>query len=216
MKNALVKDIKEIYFQISLQIKNRLNEFTAIRKRKDLKEHFIELAFCILTPQSSAKMAGKTIDLLLKNDILFSKPSDTLAEILRFVRFRNNKANYLIEAREKHFYGKSQFMDIIYNKNENIITKREWLVKNVKGIGYKEASHYLRNIGLGKTVAILDRHILKNMNSLGLINEIPKTISSKKYIQLELILTNFSSKINIPLAYLDFVLWYKEAGEVYK
>jgi len=43
----------------------------------------------------------------------------------------------------------------------------EWLVKNLTGLGYKEAGHFLRNIGSGK-IAILDRHILRNLHALAL------------------------------------------------
>mgnify|MGYP001549760430 CR=1 FL=1 len=211
-----ILELESIYTEIKQAVKKRLNEFKSIRKRKDHKEHFIELAFCILTPQSSAKMAGKTIDLLLKDNSLFTEPFSTLAETLRFVRFKNNKARYLIEAREKHLSGKSQLMTMLFDKKVSLLEKRQWLVKHVKGIGYKEASHYLRNIGLGKKVAILDRHILKNMKFLHLIKEVPKTISPYTYLQLEETLAAFSEKIDIPLDYLDFVLWYKEAGEVYK
>ncbi|GAJ17855.1 unnamed protein product, partial [marine sediment metagenome] len=35
----------------------------------------------------------------------------------------------------------------IINSNIDEIKLREWVVKNFKGLGYKEASHFLRNIG---------------------------------------------------------------------
>ena len=59
---------------------------------------------------------------------------------------------------------------------------REWLVKNVKGLGYKEASHFLRNIGKSEDLAILDRHILKNLQDLKVINDIPKKLPTQKYL----------------------------------
>jgi N-glycosylase/DNA lyase len=93
---------------------------------------------------------------------------------------------------------------------------REWLVQNIKGIGYKEASHFLRNIGFGEKIAILDRHILKNLNQLGVIEELPKTISRAKYIWIEEKMKGFARQIDIPISHLDLLLWYKETGEIFK
>src|SRR5438034_9606199 len=80
---------------------------------------------------------------------------------------------------------------------------REWLVENVKGLGYKEASHFLRNIGLGEGFAILDRHILRNLDRLGVITEIPVSITKKRYLEIEEKLRRFATEIGIPLADLD-------------
>lgn len=93
---------------------------------------------------------------------------------------------------------------------------REWLVENVKGLGYKEASHFLRNIGLGEELAILDRHILKNLLLLGVIAELPRSPTKRLYLEIEKEMAAFSSRTGIPMGQLDLLLWYKEAGEVFK
>jgi N-glycosylase/DNA lyase len=93
---------------------------------------------------------------------------------------------------------------------------REFLVKNIRGLGYKEASHFLRNIGHGKNFAILDRHILKNLKILGIIDVVPKSLARNHYLDIEDKMALFSNRIEIPLSHLDFVLWYKEAGIVFK
>ena len=84
------------------------------------------------------------------------------------------------------------------------------------GIGYKEASHFLRNIGYGEDIAILDRHILKNLKLLNVISDIPASLSKKQYLLIEKKMKQFSKKINISLSHLDLLLWYREAGEVFK
>jgi N-glycosylase/DNA lyase len=89
---------------------------------------------------------------------------------------------------------------------------RDWLVANVKGLGLKEASHFLRNIGMGKDLAILDRHILKNLVNFGVISKLSETLSKKKYLDIEKKMKEFSRDVKIPLAHLDLLLWYKEAG----
>ena len=99
---------------------------------------------------------------------------------------------------------------------KNIFEARLWLVKNIKGIGYKEAGHFLRNIGIGKNLAILDRHILKNLKIYGVINELPKTLTTKTYLEIENQMQNFSTKIGIPMAHLDMLFWYKKTGGIFK
>jgi N-glycosylase/DNA lyase len=89
-------------------------------------------------------------------------------------------------------------------------------VENVKGLGYKEASHFLRNIGLGEDLAILDRHILKNLALLGVIKEVPTSPTKRIYLEIERKMTAFSKESKIPMGHLDLLLWYKEAGEVFK
>jgi N-glycosylase/DNA lyase len=99
---------------------------------------------------------------------------------------------------------------------QNILKTRTWLVENVKGIGYKEASHFLRNIGFGKDLAILDIHILKNLKKYGVTKDIPKTLTKIKYFEIENKLKIFSEKIRIPMSHLDLLFWSLETGKIFK
>ncbi|MEM3584736.1 MAG: hypothetical protein QW193_05630, partial [Nitrososphaerales archaeon] len=80
----------------------------------------------------------------------------------------------------------------------------------------KEASHFLRNIGLGKDFAILDRHILKNLKEFNVIKDIPKSISKKVYLDIENKMREFSKQINIPMDELDLLFWSKETSFIFK
>jgi N-glycosylase/DNA lyase len=93
--------------------------------------------------------------------------------------------------------------------------KREYLVKNVKGLGLKEASHFLRNIG-HNNLAILDRHILKNLHKLGVIEEVPRSLTKKAYLDIEEKFKRFSKKIGITMDELDLLFWSMETGKVFK
>jgi N-glycosylase/DNA lyase len=93
---------------------------------------------------------------------------------------------------------------------------REWLVKNVIGLGYKEASHFLRNIGKNDGLAILDRHILRNLNRLGVVNLIPKSISKKQYLELERSFSKCATTLGIAFDELDLLFWSMETGEIRK
>jgi len=82
---------------------------------------------------------------------------------------------------------------------------------------YKEASHFLRNIGRGDELAILDRHILRGLKMAGVIEEIPVSLSEKLYSEIEKAMKNFAlRKMKLPVSHLDFVFWHFFNGEVFK
>ncbi|MEM0137180.1 MAG: N-glycosylase, partial [Thermoplasmata archaeon] len=117
------------------------------------------------------------------------------------------RAKYSFENRD---YSKNIKKILIgLNKEE----KREFLIKNLKGIGNKEASHFLRNVGY-KDYAIIDKHIFKIMKEYNLTNE--KNVNGKNYYELEKILTKVGEKVNLDLGRLDLYLWYMETGKVLK
>jgi N-glycosylase/DNA lyase len=129
-------------------------------------------------------------------------------------RFYNKRAEYIFEAR-KHSPG---FRHRIIKLVEEGGTRhaREWLVQNVKGIGYKEASHFLRNVGY-KDVAILDRHILRVLHANGLIPSMPKSgLDRSTYLKYENLMRIMSFKVRLNLAALDLYLWYLQTGKVLK
>ena len=132
------------------------------------------------------------------------------------MRFKYKKSKYLVYAREKFSEDGKLVIRSALGKNINTFKKREWLVNNIKGIGYKEASHFLRNIGFGSDIAILDRHILRTLKSIKVIDEISESLSKKKYLTIEEKMRNFSKDIKIPMDHLDLLFWYREKGEVFK
>jgi len=136
-----------------------------------------------------------------------------ISEELVGVRFNQRKGEYICLARRMFC---SRSLRATLASFTDAAAAREWLVENVKGLGYKEASHFLRNIGLGEELAILDRHILKNLALLGVIKEVPTSLTKRAYLEIEKKMTAFSQEANIPLGHLDLLLWYKEAGEVFK
>ncbi|HZX45176.1 MAG TPA: N-glycosylase/DNA lyase [Candidatus Nanoarchaeia archaeon] len=185
-------------------IKQRLSEFSKV-KGGDI---FYELCFCLLTPQSNALKCDECIQ-LLKNKKFHKNSFDTKPFLRPRTRFYKNKSHYLD-------LSKAQYKEIERNLDELKDPKelREWLVKNVKGLGYKEASHFLRNIGYSG-LAILDRHILKNLLALGVIDNIP-SLTKKNYLALEEKFNNFSRQIKIPMDELDLLFWSIQTGKVFK
>src|SRR5439155_17542532 len=193
----MVEELKSLYKERRGDIRQRLEEFRHVLDRDEI-EVFAELSFCILTPQSAARTCWNAVLKLQEKHLLAKASPAEIGEYLHEVRFYENKAKYIVQARNqftKDGLHLKEHIRSFYNPFE----LREWFVENVKGLGYKEASHFLRNIGLGEGFAILDRHILRNLNRLGVIPEIPISITKKRYLEIEERLRRFATEIGIPI-----------------
>jgi len=216
-KNEYFYEIEKIYKEKQKDIEKRLREFKEIWEKGSNEDIHAELSFCILTPQSKAVNAWKAITTLRENGLLFNGSADDIVEYLNIVRFKNNKAKYLVALREQMQNEKGEIITKdFFNSIADVKEKREWIVKNIKGMAYKEAGHFLRNVGFGKEIAILDRHILKNLVKLEVIEDVPKSLTPKLYLEIEEKMKTYCKFINIPMDSLDLLLWYKEAGEIFK
>lgn len=197
--------MKTVKLTSNPQIENRLQEFIKLNL-DDNKAWFSELCFCILTANSQAQ---KAIDIQneIGNDGFINKTEIEIRNIIQKHkhRFHNNKSKYIVEARK--FINIKEYVTNFKDSKE----ARDFIVKNIKGIGFKEASHFLRNVGY-HDVAIIDRHILRFMHQQNLIPEIPKTITKKLYLELE----NKLNIFEIPMDKLDLIIWEKMTGKVLK
>lgn len=216
-KNEYFYEIEKIYKEKQKDIEKRLREFKEIWEKGSNEDIHAELSFCILTPQSKAVNAWKAITTLRENGLLFNGSAEDIVEYLNIVRFKNNKAKYLVALREQMQNEKGEMITKdFFNSITDVKKKREWIVKNIKGMAYKEAGHFLRNVGFGKEIAILDRHILKNLVKLEVIEDVPKSLTPKLYLEIEEKMKAYCKFISIPMDSLDLLLWYKEAGEIFK
>lgn len=203
----LIKKIEKLKKEpIRKVIDARIFEFEEIGKKKD--KIFSEMCFCILTANSSAdnclrvqREAGEHFETLSE---------DKLARRFKEVgcRFHTKRANYIVHAREY----KKELLENIDKLEEKEL--RNWVADNIKGLGMKEASHFLRNIGF-KNLAIIDFHIIDLLEREGLIKR-PKVLKRKEYEEIESVLEKLGKKVKLNLAELDLYLWYIETGKVLK
>ena len=208
-------EIDEIYRKSKKEIDEAIKGY-AYTMNFEEKDYFAEIAFCILTPQSKARNAWSAITKLKENGLLYTGNSEEIVEYLNVVRFKNNKSRYLVELRNLMTRNGKLDSKNILKEIGDVYEKRDWILKNVKGMGLKEAAHVLRNLGYGRYLAILDRHVLKNLKELGVIDEIPKSLTKNKYFEIEKLMIAYSEKVNIPMDALDLVFWSQQAGEVFK
>jgi len=209
-------DLLKDYDGIRPQILARISEFKETGNLSETRL-FEELVFCLCTPQSNAHTCFSAVQSLAEKGLLLKGAESAIGrEIRSRVRFHHTKAAYIVCAREavSDAAGKLGLKRLL--RNRDAFPLRDWLVENVKGLGYKEASHFLRNVGMGDNLAILDRHILRRMTECCLIPEVPAAISRRAYLQLEDRMREFSHRIGIPLDHLDLLFWWQKTGRVFK
>jgi N-glycosylase/DNA lyase len=217
------EEIEKAKSEVGVYVKQRLEEFQNLKHFGltefnfkpflDIEPYkadiFSEACFCILTANSSATLGIKIQKEIgiegfrtLSYEVLFSK--------IRSMghRFASQRAERIVLLREKE--------DLLNEvaKYENGKEARELLVKNIKGYGYKEASHFLRNIGF-KDVAIIDRHISRYLFERGLVKP-RKTITKKVYLECEEALEKICEELNLNQAELDLYIFYIKTKKVLK
>ena len=207
VKLDFLDEIRSAIGKVEGVVKNRMGEFERIGK--DENSLFKEMCYCVLTANFTAEGGIRMQQTI--GDGFTSLSEGELAKKLKALkhRFPNTRASYIAENR--HLCG---FLLETLRGFKDGKAAREWLVGNVKGFSYKEASHFLRNAGF-KDVAIIDRHILKFFENKDLI-EVPKTLTKRKYLELEQLLSTIADKLRITLAELDLYLWYIMTGKVLK
>ncbi|MBY9003142.1 MAG: N-glycosylase/DNA lyase [Candidatus Lokiarchaeota archaeon] len=207
--DSLIKTINNLKkSEIADIVNTRIKEFTAF-KEESIQIIFRELCFCIMTANCGAEKCIEIHD-RMEDDFLILDGMQ-LAEKFKECgyRFPNIRSSYIIEARKY-----MADLEKVLNKSNQDNSLRDWIVKNIKGLGYKEASHFLRNIG-HENYAIIDFHIIDVLVKHNLIEK-PKTLTKKKYIEIEYILREMGEKLKLNLAELDLYLWYIETGKVLK
>lgn len=137
-------------------------------------------------------------------------------------RYPRARAGYIIHTRsflKRHF--NLQLRDLLDSfggeEEDARNARRDFFARNtnVKGLGYKEASHFLRNIGW-RGYAILDKHILRTLHECGVIESPDPPATKKKYLAIESHMREFATEIGVDFDELDLLLWSEKTGEILK
>ena len=173
--------------------------------------HF-ELTFCLCTPQSKAPIAREAVRRLEESGVLHTGNSEQILSYLTGVRFNEKKSQYIVEARDRF----SEIYAKVTELKDQPYQLREWLAANVNGMGFKESTHFLRNIGLGEHLAMFDVHLIRAMVDSGLLDKDSKEaaggLAGKKYKELEQTFLSWAKKLGLRPAELDITLWLVGSG----
>jgi N-glycosylase/DNA lyase len=166
---------------------------------------FGELCFCIMTPQSRAKICREAVNRLKADNKLFTATQEELRLYTRGVRFNEKKILYIIEARSKL----PELKKMLTSKPEIL---REWIIDNIKGLGMKESAHFMRNIGF-KGLPIIDVHVQNFLVSIGRYSKKSESLTKKRYMELEKVFLDLSKELKLPPEELDIAIWLYRSQE---
>ena len=199
-------------------IRKRLNEFDEVWRKGNDARLFEELVYCIFTAGASARMGLNSVAAV--SSLLLEGKSAEMTRALKKAgahRFPAARPRYIVITRD---YLRTNFDMLLRKKLRSFsdpFERRDWLAqeKQIKGLGYKEASHFLRNIGV-KGHAILDKHVMRCLAEIGVVDAAKPPATRKKYLEIEQKYLRFAKDIRINCDELDLVLWSMKTGEILK
>jgi len=211
-----IEKIKVAYLERREEILKRLAEFQDIRENGGDERLWEEMVFCFFTGGCSARMGIRSVE-AVRPLLLSGNHAELSQALVGRHRYPNARAGYIVASREfLQEYCGLRLREKLEGFDDDL-ARRDWLVKEkrIKGLGYKEASHYLRNIGY-KGYAILDKHILRSLAEVGIIDD-PKPPNTRlRYLTVEGKLKDLAAAAKIDFDELDLVLWSMKTGEILK
>lgn len=211
-----IENIRATHRARARDIRARLAEFREVWEAGSDERLWEELVFCIFTAGASARMGLRAIDAV--RPLLMSGAHEELTNALVKVhRYPNARSGYIVVTRN---YLAEDCRMRLRERLEGFsdpLARRDWLARErrIKGLGYKEASHFLRNVGF-RGYAILDKHILRSLAELDVIESPQPPATRAKYLATEERLRKFARDVRINFDELDLVLWSMKTGEILK
>ena len=203
-------------------------KFERPKQWKDFKEAQLwqELCFCILSANVSFELAKSVIQKLSDHDMLNSawliadKSELVLFNFLDSPNFEPVKKNgdlrryrypkvksYQIINAAKRLYSNSSITEILSTFDSDV-EARNFFYTEISGLGIKEASHFLRNIGFASSLAIIDVHVLDFLKEFSLVDfDMGSSLTLRNYLLLEKTLKNLSEYHGLNLSILDLAIW---------
>jgi N-glycosylase/DNA lyase len=217
-KRTLMKidELMTTYNSIKGEIKGKLKGFEDVFNEPD-EDIFLELCYCMLAAGTSALLALNTVEKI--KGVVFNADVKEMQIALKRsgYRFHTVRAGYIVTTRE---YLTNDCGFQIKKKIGSFSDKtllREYFAgnKGIKGLAYKSASHFLRNIGI-KGYAILDKHVINSLFELGAVKSGKMPANKKSYLEIERKMKSFANKIGVDFDELDLLLWYSKTGKIIK
>lgn len=200
------------------EIKKRLDEFDEIWLKGSNARLWEELAFCIFTAGASARMGLNSIEAV--RSLLPDGEPEEMTEALQNAgahRFPVARPRYIVTTRAYLRSSCRMNLRTRLRSFSDPLERRDWLAqeKEIKGVGYKEASHFLRNIGV-KGHAILDKHVMRCLAEVGVLDSAKPPSTRNSYLDIEQRFLLFAKDIKVNCDELDLVLWSMKTGVILK
>ena len=212
-RSKVIAELSAEYSRKKDMIEAQLGEFEKIREIADDRKIFEELAFCILTSAVGPKVGQKSLEAMREK--LLDGTADDLESALKGIHKFPEKAFFIVHTREylKKVYG-FRLRELVESFADPE-SRRDFFAtnKDIKGLGYTQSSHFLRNIGFGG-YAILDKNVVKSLYDLGIIDSPKPPSTAKKYKEIEGRMKALAGEMGTGLDELDMLLWSLRTGRI--
>ena len=212
-----IESIRATHRERASAIRARLAEFQNVWQHGSDALLWEELVFCIFTAGASARMGLNSV-VAVRPHLLAGTHEELCAALSGVHRYPKARSGYIVVTRDYFQQDCGMRLRERLSSFTDPLARRDWLARErrIKGLGYKEASHYLRNIGL-RGYAILDKHILRSLAELGVISSPDPPTTRARYLAIEEKLRDFAVRqAQIDFDELDLVLWSMKTGEILK
>jgi N-glycosylase/DNA lyase len=211
-----IENIKAAHRERAGEIRARIAEFENVWANEPDERLWEEMVFCFFTGGCSARMGMRSIE-AVRPMLLTGTHDELMNALVGRHRYPRARSGYIVASRDFLQEHCGLQLRKKLTSFENHLERRDWLVKEkrIKGLGYKEASHFLRNIGL-KGYAILDKHVLRGLAELEIISDPTPPNTRAKYLATEEKLKHLAELTEIDFDELDLVLWSMKTGEILK
>jgi len=216
LEQITFETIKRTHSERREAISSRLEEFRSIWINADDEKLWEEMVFCFFTGGCSAKMGMRAIT-AVRPHLMTGDHEVIMNALVGVHRYPRARSRYVVQSREFLTENCDMKIRLRLDSFDSHYEKRDWLVKEkgIKGLGYKEASHFLRNIGLSG-YAILDKHVLNCLAELKIIDDPKPPNTRSRYLSIESKLKQLASDLEIDFDEMDLVLWSMKTGEILK
>ena len=178
-----------------LDVCSVLNEYPSVSwKKRSEDDLWREMVLCILGSRVKFEVAHAAVERMNRMRLLsHSRRSvgfdryekDTMTALSGGYPFYRVRANHLRRAAERLYSSRGSVLEFLDSAGDTHSARRI-LASEVVGLGPKQASLFLRNIGYTKCIAILDVHVLTYLSWVGLTDTPLKSVSTlEKYEVLE-------------------------------
>jgi N-glycosylase/DNA lyase len=198
------------------EIQSRLAEFEEVGRSAADERLWEEMVFCIFTAGASARMGLGSIE-AVRHLLARGTHAELAAALRRKHRYPNSRSGYVVVTRA---FLEGDCGMRLRDRLEGFadpLERRDWLARErrIKGLGYKESSHFLRNVGY-RGYAILDKHILRCLAEIGVIASPQPPSTRARYLATEESLRGLARDLGVDFDELDLVLWSLKTGEILK
>jgi len=222
-----INQIEEITINVvkeSTMTKSRIPDW----KKMNEQAVWVELVGCILGSRVPYENAISALHRLVETDLIdpnkilknsvsaekkisieLSKPIYRPIKIDgegRKYRYPNIRARNICECAITLYSDGNNIKSLLKKTNDKYI--RDWISSNCAGVGPKQASLFLRNIGYSQKLAIIDSHVLRYMIKKELIPESTHyNINRSQYYHLENTFVEYAETLGIQPGTLDLAIW---------